>query len=61
MNSAEAITVFEQLVNQAIKQGIFANLKDTLICNEAINVLKNDLANRNTNTINSDTVNNGNS
>jgi hypothetical protein len=61
MNSAQAIEVFEQLVNQAIKQGIFGNLKDALICNEAINVLKNDIANRNINTSNSDTVNNGNS
>ena len=61
MNSAQAIEVFEQLVNQAIKRGIFNDLKDTLICNEAINVLKNDLTNRNTNTSLCDSVDNGNS
>jgi hypothetical protein len=61
MTSAQATQVFELLINEALKKGIFDDLKNALVCANALKVLQDEHTNRTTDTSSSDSINHGNS
>lgn len=61
MTSAQATQVFEVLINEALKKGLFDDLKNALVCANALKVLQDEHSTGTTDSSNSDSVNNGNS